>query len=192
MTSSIPVEWLRRKLWHASRDKMDKAFWANYLATNARRPGNKGRDIPCLITPASTSCIPISVASFLFCASPFLTSQSTNSCPTKQEWYEWRWYLRSLMRLDPSPRILWEGWERGERVCVCVCEGMWGREYRVCVWRVVCVCAHAHAHDHMWNYAPFCCHSHILSHTTTSSEIIYREIWDSFWSLRLLTVLSRP
>ena len=55
-------------------------------------------------------------------------------------------------------------------VCVCVCEGMWGREYRVCV----CVCTHAH--NHMWNYALFCCHSHILSHTTTSSEIIYREI----------------
>ena len=60
------------------------------------------------------------------------------------------------MRLDPSPRILWEGWERGEGVCVKECEGE-NIEYvcgelcvgslcvcggSVCVWGV-CVCVRA-------------------------------------------------
>ena len=61
--------------------------------------------------------------------------------------------------------------EGGNIECVCgefVCEE--------CVCVCVCLCVCTHAHNHMWNHAPFCYHSHILSHTTTSSEIIYREI----------------
>ena len=62
------------------------------------------------------------------------------------------------MRLDPSPRILWEGWERGEGVCVKECEGE-NIEYvcgELCVGSMcvgsVCVCACTS----VWNYATFC------------------------------------
>ena len=61
------------------------------------------RHSPCLNTPASSSCFPMSTASTRELASPLEMSQSTSSLPTKHCLKVVRWYLRSWIKLDPSP-----------------------------------------------------------------------------------------